>query len=176
MKNDSGGNYGLADTWRLNHRVNLLLLDHLSAEQLAFAANPRARSIADQFAHIRNVRILWLEHTAPKLAASPKKIDKGTATKKILQEALERSSEAMGNFIAEAEQSGTMKGSKRGPMHSLAMPWLTKRIIAARLSFILSTPNCRLTRWSAPAFGNGKKSSGKLHRFGFWPIAHEDAL
>src|SRR5690348_9031043 len=116
MKKDSGGNYGLADTWRLNHRVNLLLLDHLSAEQLAFAANPRARSIADQFAHIHNVRILWLEHTAPKLAASLKKIGKGTATKKVLQEALESSSEAIGNFIAEAEQGGTMKGSKRGPI------------------------------------------------------------
>ena len=53
--------YNLADTWHLNNRVNLMLLDHLRDEQLVVAANPRARSIGDQFAHLHNVRIMWLE-------------------------------------------------------------------------------------------------------------------
>lgn len=54
--------YTLADTWLLNSRVNLKLLDHLGEEQLAVKPNPRARSIADQFAHLHNVRIMIVLH------------------------------------------------------------------------------------------------------------------
>src|SRR5689334_12023564 len=107
--------YGLADTWRLSSRVTLLLLDELSDEQLQSAANPRARSIADQFAHLHNVRILWLEHWAPAVAKALGKIEKGAATKAGLRTALERSAKALGDLIAEAEQAGKMKGYKRGP-------------------------------------------------------------
>ena len=57
--------YSLADTWILNNRVNLKLLDHLRDEQLGVLANPRARSIGDQFAHLHNVRIMWLETRGP---------------------------------------------------------------------------------------------------------------
>ncbi len=53
--------YSLADTWLLNNRVNLLLLDALTEEQLAFAPNPRARNIAEQFAHLHAVWRGWLE-------------------------------------------------------------------------------------------------------------------
>jgi hypothetical protein len=71
--------YTLSDTWHLNNRVNLLLLDHLTAGQLAFAANPKGRSIADQFAHLHNVRIVWLEPRVPAVAKALKKIEKGAA-------------------------------------------------------------------------------------------------
>jgi uncharacterized damage-inducible protein DinB len=108
--------YGLADTWRLNNRVNLLLLEHLSPEQLSHAANPRARSIADQFAHLHNVRILWLEHTVPKAANALSKIEKGVGTKQVLRTALNASAETMADFFADAERIGTIKGSKRGPL------------------------------------------------------------
>ena len=108
--------YGLTETWQLNNRVNLLLLGHLNDQQLAWMANPRARSIADQFAHLHSVRILWLEHTVPAAAKRLKKIEKGEATKAILEKALAASGEAVGEFIAESERSGKMKGSKRGPI------------------------------------------------------------
>src|SRR3954469_19690247 len=93
--------YTLAETWHLNNRVNLLLLEHLTDEQLAFAANPRSRSIADQFAHLHNVRIQWLEPSAPQLAQRLSKIEKGAADKASLKEALTGSATAIGDLIAE---------------------------------------------------------------------------
>ena len=60
--------FSLAETWRLNNRANLMLLDSLSPDQLNHTPFPRARSIADQFAHLHNVRMMWLEVQMPKAA------------------------------------------------------------------------------------------------------------
>ena len=106
--------YSLADTWRLNNRVNLILLDSLSQEQLAHAPGPRARSIADQFAHLHNVRILWLEVQAPAAAQSLHKMEKGTATKTGLKDALEASGAAFAGMLDAAERSGKIRSHKRG--------------------------------------------------------------
>jgi len=106
--------YTLLDTWHLNNRVNLMLLESLTEEQLAVAANPRVRNIADQFAHLHNVRLAWLEVQSPALAEKLRKIEKGRATKAGLKEALEASAWALGEVIAEAEKSGRLKAAKRG--------------------------------------------------------------
>lgn len=107
--------YTLADTWHLNNRVNLMLLEHLTEQQLAHTSSPRGRSIADQFAHLHNVRILWLEPSAPKMAKRLTKIEKGTATKAALQEALADSAAAIGDLISESQkEDGRMKAYKRG--------------------------------------------------------------
>ncbi|HKQ86321.1 MAG TPA: DinB family protein [Candidatus Acidoferrales bacterium] len=108
--------YGLVDSWHLNNRVNLLLLGHLSEAQLASLADPRTRSIADQFAHLHNVRILWLAHALPQAVAALPKIEKGAATKLSLQKALNASAKAVAEVFAEAEKTGKLKGSKRGPL------------------------------------------------------------
>jgi len=107
-------NFTLADTFLLNNRVTLQLLNKLSAEQLAWTANPRARSIGDQFAHMHNVRLMWLEVSAPKSAKALRKIGKGSVKKDGLRAALEESAAAMAALIGEAERSGKMKGYKRG--------------------------------------------------------------
>ncbi len=106
--------YSLADTWHLNNRVNLLLLDRLSDEQLALAAKPRARTIGDQFAHLHNVRILWLEPRVPAVARTLVKIEKGMATKAGLHESLSASAAAIGDLISEAARTGKLKSAKRG--------------------------------------------------------------
>jgi len=106
--------YSLADTWRLNNRVNLMLLDSLSEEQLAHVPSPRARSVADQFAHLHNVRIMWLEVQAPAAAKALRKIEKGAANKKALREALDGSAEAFATMLEAAERAGKMKAQKRG--------------------------------------------------------------
>ena len=106
--------YTLADTWRVNNRVNLMLLGHLSDQQLALAANPRARSIADQFAHLHNVRIMWLEVQAPEVARTLGKIEKGAAGKDTLRQALEASGEAMAALFDRVEAGGKLKSAKRG--------------------------------------------------------------
>ena len=108
--------FTLADTWHLSNRVNLMLLDQLTDRQLAYAANPHARSIADQFAHLHNVRLMWLEVQAPAAAKRLRKIGKGAATKESLREALQASAGALGESIAAAEGGGKLKGAKRGPV------------------------------------------------------------
>src|SRR4051794_20342037 len=97
--------FTLADTFLLNNRVNLQLLDQLSAQQLAWTANPRARNIADQFAHLHNVRVMWLEVSAPAAAKALPKIGKGIANKDELRSALEASAEAMAALIGETERT-----------------------------------------------------------------------
>jgi uncharacterized damage-inducible protein DinB len=106
--------FSLAETWHLNNRANLMLLDSLTAEQLEHTPFPRARSIADQFAHLHNVRIMWLEVQMPEAAKSLPKIEKGTATKASLREALEASAEAFAKMLASAEKTGKLRSAKRG--------------------------------------------------------------
>ena len=108
--------FGLVDTWHLNNRVNLRLLAHLREEQLAWAANSRARSIADQLAHLHNVRILWLEPRLPETARRLSKIEKGAATRTVLEQALAGSADAIAEMLAEAERTGKLKSAKRGPL------------------------------------------------------------
>ena len=106
--------FTLADTFLLNNRVNLQLLDQLSPEQLAWTANPRARTIADQLAHLHNVRLMWLQVSAPASAKALRNIERGAATKDELRRALEASAEAIATLIGDAERTGRLKGYKRG--------------------------------------------------------------
>jgi uncharacterized damage-inducible protein DinB len=103
--------YTLLDTWRLNNRVNLMLLDELTDRQLAFAANPRGRSIAAQFAHLHGVRLTWLEVQGNTNLA---KIGKGFVSKADLHQALESSAKAIGDLLAPTEEGGKIKGFRRG--------------------------------------------------------------
>ena len=50
----------LAETWHLNNRVNLLLLDALTDEQLAATILPRGRAVISYFVHIHMARFYWL--------------------------------------------------------------------------------------------------------------------
>jgi uncharacterized damage-inducible protein DinB len=106
----------LAQTFLLNNRVNLMLLDAMTDAQLAHVPFPRARSIADQFAHLHTVRIMWLEVAAKDRAQGLKKIEKGAATKAELRRALEASAEALAAVIDESVEAGKMRGYKRGPI------------------------------------------------------------
>jgi len=104
----------LAETWHLNNRANLMLLDSLSPDQLNHTPFPRARSIADQFAHLHNVRIVWLEIQMPEAARPLPRIAKGAATKASLRDALEASADAFARMLAAAERAGKLRSAKRG--------------------------------------------------------------
>ena len=106
--------FSLAETWRLNNRANLMLLDSLSPDQLNHTPFPRARSIADQFAHLHNVRIMWLEVQMPEAAKPLRKIEKGTGTKASLRKAMEASAEAFADMLETAEKTGKLRSAKRG--------------------------------------------------------------
>jgi uncharacterized damage-inducible protein DinB len=106
----------LADTWHLNNRVNLRLLDALTDEQLAATILPRGRSVTSYSVHIHMARIYWLERRARALAKSLKKIPGGAAPRATLRQALIDSGKAMGEMFAEAERTGHIKATKLAPV------------------------------------------------------------
>jgi uncharacterized damage-inducible protein DinB len=106
----------LAETWRINHRINLRLLDALTDGQLAATILPRGKTVTSYFVHIHMARFYWLERRSRALAKGLKKIPGGTASRSALRQALMDSSTAMEEFFAEAERTGKIKGSKLGPI------------------------------------------------------------
>ncbi len=106
----------LTDTWHVNNRVNLRLLDALTDEQLAATILPRGKAVTSYFVHIHMARFYWLERRASALAKRLKKIPGGTASRVVLRQALIDSGEAMGELFAEAERTGRIKGVKLGPV------------------------------------------------------------
>ena len=105
----------LSEAFLTSNRINLFVLDNIPEADLSVAHSTRSRNIGDQFAHLHNVRILWLENLRPALAKSLKKIEKGTATKKMLKDALEKSGKAMAEYFAELESPEKMARSKKNP-------------------------------------------------------------
>src|SRR5437870_647626 len=67
----------LAETWAINNRVNLYLLDAIADDALG-AALPKSRSVHDLFAHIHNVRLMWLKPAAPELLDGLEKLETKT--------------------------------------------------------------------------------------------------
>ncbi|MGO8815879.1 MAG: DinB family protein [Terriglobia bacterium] len=106
----------LVDTWHVNNRVNLRLLDALSDEQLAATILPRGKPVIGYFVHIHMARFYWLERRSTALAKSLKKIPGGTAPRATVRQALVDSGEAMAELFTEAERIGQIKGTKLGPV------------------------------------------------------------
>jgi uncharacterized damage-inducible protein DinB len=63
----------LADTWRINNRVNRRLLEALTDEQLAATILPRGKVVTSYFVHIHMAWYFWLECRSHLLAESLKK-------------------------------------------------------------------------------------------------------
>ena len=112
--------FSLTESWMVNHRVNMMLLDAIDEAHLTVSHNTRARNIGDQFGHLHNARLLWLEVSAPDTAKTLQKYEKGTATKKLLAEQLEQSAKAMAGLLDRMEKEGKPKGGKRGPNNFFA--------------------------------------------------------
>jgi len=106
----------LAETWHLNNRVNLRLLDALTNEQLAATIFPRGKSVASYFVHMHMARFYWLERRARTMAKKLKKLPGGTAPRATIRRALIESGEAMGELFAEAQRTGQIKSTKLSPV------------------------------------------------------------
>src|SRR5437764_2054161 len=102
----------LIETWNIHNRINLYLLDAIPDEALD-AALPKNRSVRALFAHIHNVRLMWLKSAAPELLPGLDKLDKDTADRTALHIALEASGDATVKLIRKAiEEGGKVKGFK----------------------------------------------------------------
>jgi uncharacterized damage-inducible protein DinB len=104
----------LLETWEIHNRVNLYVLDAVEPEYLSDMAAAKGRSVGEQFAHIHNVRLLWLKQATPELAAVSAKVEKETAVDKaLLRRSLEESGRGVGVLLAKAlESGGRVKGFK----------------------------------------------------------------
>ena len=69
--------------------------------------------MGEQFAHIHNVRLMWLKSAAPELLANLQKIEKTEAhDKTVLRKALTDSGKAIGALINQSAETGKVKGFK----------------------------------------------------------------
>jgi uncharacterized damage-inducible protein DinB len=104
----------LVDTWRIHNRINLFLLDGTAPDALGDVSASKGRSVGEQFAHLHNVRLMWLKAAAPELLEGLAKIEKDAAGHRDgLRTALEASSAAIERLLADAVAAGgKVKGFK----------------------------------------------------------------
>jgi uncharacterized damage-inducible protein DinB len=102
------------ETWEINNRINLYLLDAVDPPALVSLSASKGRTVGEQFAHIHNVRLMWLKSAAPDLLAGLTKLEKEQAVdKKLLRQSLVDSGQATGTLLAGAmEAGGKVKGFK----------------------------------------------------------------
>ncbi len=102
------------ETWEIHNRINLYLLDAIAPEHLGDVAASKGRNVGEQFAHVHNVRLMWLKSAAPELLAKVEKVEKDAALeKKTLQRALTASGVAIKELLAQAmANGGKVKGFK----------------------------------------------------------------
>ena len=74
----------LLETWQINNRVNLYLLNAISPEQLASKLTSKGRNAGEQFAHVHNVRLMWIKASMPEALEKSAKIENENALQKIL--------------------------------------------------------------------------------------------
>jgi uncharacterized damage-inducible protein DinB len=73
---------------------------------------PKFRPVGQLFAHIHNVRLMWLKAAAPELLEGLEKIE-GVSDKKALSAALEASGKAIASLLEKAiAAGGKVKGFK----------------------------------------------------------------
>ncbi|HLO00271.1 MAG TPA: DinB family protein [Pyrinomonadaceae bacterium] len=102
------------ETWTIHNRINLYLLDAVESSNLHSVSASKGRSVGEQFAHVHNVRLMWLKSAAPDLLKGLVRIEKEQAgDKKLLHKSLTESGKAIQSLLAQSLQvGGKVKGFK----------------------------------------------------------------
>src|SRR5712691_11335980 len=102
------------ETWNIHNRINLYLLEAIEPATLGSYSASKGRSVGEQFAHLHNVRLMWLKATAPGLLKGLEKIEKdGAPDKKLLRKSLIDSGAAIKTLFAKSiAEGGKIKGFK----------------------------------------------------------------
>jgi len=107
----------LVETWRINNRANLLLMDGLSTEAIHASIFEKGKeSPAKQFAHIHNVRFWKLEQLNKQLTNGQGKISRSDElSHELLRLKLLKSADVIGSLLEEGfENDGVIEGFRRG--------------------------------------------------------------
>ncbi len=104
----------LIETWEINNRINRYLLAALKPDDLGVELKPRGRTVGGLFAHIHNVRLMWLKASAPALLERVPKIEaEQDVTHELLTRALTDSGVAIAELVTTAlENGGKIKNFK----------------------------------------------------------------
>jgi uncharacterized damage-inducible protein DinB len=108
----------LIDSWAIHSRILFYLLDAIPEEALAGVSSSGGRSVGQMLAHMHNIRLTWLEVSAPDLMAGLSKIParkKDDFTKAQLHMALEASQKAMETLFQRGFEAGKIKEFKPHP-------------------------------------------------------------
>ena len=102
------------ETWDIHNRINLYLLDPVEPASLRSLSASKGRTVGEQFAHIHNVRLMWLKAAAPDLLKGLTKLEKEHALdKKQLRKSLANSAVAIRSLLEQSmAQGGKVKGFK----------------------------------------------------------------
>jgi uncharacterized damage-inducible protein DinB len=104
------------ETWHINNRINLYLLDAIDESYLDDISASKGRKVGEQFAHLHNVRLMWLKASAPELLEGLIKLDKEIKIDKaILITELNKSAEAIAQLLEKGFTEGRIKGFKPHP-------------------------------------------------------------
>lgn len=95
------------ETWDIHNRINLYLLDSLDPAMLSSTLASKGRNVGEQFAHLHNVRLMWLKVSAPDLMKGLDKIEKESAQdQKRLRKSLTDSGVAIKTMLDKSLASG----------------------------------------------------------------------
>jgi uncharacterized damage-inducible protein DinB len=107
----------LLETWQLNTKMNLLLIDNITDAGMQKTLSTRGgRTVYLQLVHLHHVRMQWLEICAKDLFKKYKALDKEAAfDRKALRKALEDSAKGIEELLARSwDGGGKVKGFKKG--------------------------------------------------------------
>ena len=104
----------LTETWQIHDRINIYLLDAVDPTALDSHSASKGRSVAEQFAHVHNVRLMWLKSAAPDLLKDQAKVENEHANdKKLLRKSLLDSGKAIATLLSQSlAAGGKVKGFK----------------------------------------------------------------
>ena len=104
----------LIETWTINNRINIYLLDAIPDEYLQDVLTSKGRDVGKQFAHIHNVRLMWLKASLPESLEGVAKIEnEQIVDKELLKSLLTQSAERIERLLESAiANGGKVKGFK----------------------------------------------------------------
>ena len=104
----------IIQTWGLNNKVTLFLLDNIEKDWLSAKINGQGRSIGEQFIHINNIRSFWINKVGVKIEL---KLDKKYINdKQEIAKALEKSSLKMSEVLNQLLEQESITGDKPHPI------------------------------------------------------------
>ena len=165
----------IVETWAIHNRVNLYLLDAIDPESLKLSLKEKGRTVAALFAHMHNVRLMWLKPTAPELLSTAGEKCDTESTQSQLAKSLIASGDAIESLLRKsAESGGKAKSFKRGVVPFLGYLISHESHHRGQIGWILKHTGHAAARASHSAFGIGMQFKKSVVRFNIPPPCSSD--